>query len=236
MLQKTSIYAIFCYYLLLFVPLHRFIANIMDINEYIEAHSSAEPAYLKTINRQTHQLTVNPRMLSGFIEGRFLSHISRMLAPKRILEIGTFTAYSTLCMAEGLAPDGHIDTIEVNDELETLIHQHLSLSPYEDQITLHISDAKEILPTLQGPFDLIFIDADKREYIPYYNLCLPLLSERGIILADNTLWDGHIIDPAYSKDKQTQAVRAFNTMVQEDTRVENLILPLRDGITLIRKK
>ncbi len=236
MLQKICIYAIFCYYLLLFVPLQRFIAIIMDINEYIEAHSSQEPAYLRIINRQTHQLTVNPRMLSGFMEGRFLSHISKMLAPKRILEIGTFTAYSTLCLAEGLAPNGHIDTIEVNDELETLIRQHISLSPYEEQITLHIGDAKETLPTLQGLFDLIFIDADKREYISYYNMCLPLLSERGIILADNTLWDGHIIDPAYSKDKQTQAVCAFNTMVQEDPRVENLILPLRDGITLIRKK
>ncbi len=221
---------------ILFVLLQHLIIIIMDINEYIEAHSSVEPAYLKIINRQTHQLTVNPRMLSGFIEGRFLSHISKILAPKRILEIGTFTAYSTLCMAEGLAPDGHIDTIEVNDELETLIRRHIALSPYEQQITLHIGDAKEILPTLQSSFDLIFIDADKREYIPYYEMCLPLLSEKGIILADNTLWDGHIIDPAYDRDKQTIAVRAFNTMLQEDPRVEQLILPLRDGITLIRKK
>ncbi len=216
--------------------MHHLITIIMDINEYIEAHSSAEPAYLKTINRQTHQLTVNPRMLSGFIEGRFLSHISKILAPKRILEIGTFTAYSTLCMAEGLAPDGHIDTIEVNDELETLIRQHIALSPYEEQITLYIGDAKEILPTLQLPFDLIFIDADKREYISYYEMCLPLLSEKGIILADNTLWDGHIIDPAYDRDKQTIALRAFNAMLHEDPRVEQLILPIRDGITLIRKK
>ncbi len=236
MLEKTSIYASPCYYLLLFVTLQRFITIIMDINEYIEAHSTAEPAYLKTINRQTHQLTVNPRMLSGFIEGRFLSYISKMLAPMRILEIGTFTAYSTLCMAEGLRSDGHIDTIEVNDELETLIRHHLALSPYEQQITLHIGDAKEILPTLQPFYDLIFMDADKREYIPYYDMCLPLLSEKGIILADNTLWDGHIIDPAYDRDKQTQALRAFNTMLQEDPRVEQLILPLRDGITLIRKK
>ncbi len=208
----------------------------MSLTEYIESHSTPEPDYLKVVYRQTHQLTVNPRMLSGFVEGRFLSFLSKMLCPKRILEIGTFTGYSTLCLAEGLVSNGRLDTIEVNDELESLIRRHFALSPFEQQITLHIGDAKELLPTLQGPYDLIFMDADKREYDTYYDLCLPLLSPNGCLLVDNTLWDGHVVDAAYDKDKQTLALRKFNDRVRADVRVESLLLPLRDGLTLLRLK
>ncbi len=208
----------------------------MDINEYIESHSSPEPDYLQIITRLTYQKTINPRMISGHIEGRFLSLISRMIQPKRILELGTFTAYSSLCLAEGLQDDGLLDTIEKNDELETMIQHHLSLSPLGQKVCLHIGDANAIIPKLEHRYDIIFMDADKREYIAYYELCLPLLSPNGYMLIDNTLWDGHIIDPAYDKDKQTMALRAFNDMVVKDQRVETLMLPIRDGITIIRKK
>ncbi len=207
----------------------------MDLNEYIEKNTSPEADYLKQITRRTYQKTINPRMVSGQVEGRFLSMISRMILPKRILEIGTFTAYSTLCLAEGLQPDGWVDTIEVNDELETMILSNLTLSPLGERVRLHIGDAKEIIPQLNETYDLIFMDADKREYAEYYELCLPLLAENGFMVVDNTLWDGHVVDAAYDKDKQTVALRAFNDKVARDIRVEQVMLSIRDGITIIRK-
>lgn len=207
----------------------------MDILEYIEEHTSQEPEYLRVITRSTYQKTLNPRMLSGHIEGRFLSMMSKMLRPKRILELGTFTGYSALCLAEGLSADGILDTIEKNDELEDMIRSHFSLSPLGDKIRLYIGDAEDIIRSLDGKYDLIFMDADKRAYSAYYDLCLPLLSEDGVMVIDNTLWDGHIIDPAYDKDNQTVALRAFNAKVAADDRVEQVMLPIRDGLTVVRR-
>ena len=229
--------------------------NHMSLAEYIEAHSSPEGAVLKQITRNTHLEVINPRMLSGHVQGRVLSMLSQMIRPKRILELGTFTGYSALCLAEGLTEDGKLITIEHNDEMEEAIRRNLALSPLGNKIELVIGDAKEWLREvrersqasyslenapealqLKGGelFDLVFIDADKKEYCDYLDLVLPLMNEGGWILADNTLWDGHIIDPAYDKDKQTVALRAFNDKVAEDERLEKVILPLRDGLTVIR--
>ena len=218
--------------------------NHMSLAEYIEAHSSPEGAVLEQITRNTHLEVINPRMLSGHVQGRVLSMLSKMIRPKRILELGTFTGYSALCLAEGLTEDGKLITIEHNDEMEEAIRRNLALSPLGEKIELVIGDAKEWLepsPTLpkggsegRELFDLMFIDADKKEYCEYLDLVLPLMNEGGWILADNTLWDGHIIDPAYDKDKQTVALRAFNDKVAEDERLEKVILPLRDGLTVIR--
>ena len=212
----------------------------MTLEEYISSHSTAENDVLESIARDTHVHILNPHMLSGHVQGRVLSMFSYMLRPKRILELGTFTGYSALCLAEGLADDGRLITIEHNDELEDTIRRNLSRSPLGDKIELIIGDAKEILSNIQCPisniqFDLVFIDADKREYCAYLELVYPLVPVGGFILADNTLWDGHIIDPAYDKDKQTLGLRAFNDQLAQDDRFEQVILPLRDGLTIIRK-
>ena len=222
----------------------------MSLAEYIEAHSSPEGAVLEQITRNTHLEVINPRMLSGHVQGRVLSMLSKMIRPKRILELGTFTGYSALCLAEGLVEDGRLITIEHNDEMEDAIRRNLALSPLGEKIELVIGDAKEWLREVKGErlkvkgergkvksgelFDLVFIDADKKEYCEYLDLVLPLMNKGGWILADNTLWDGHIIDPAYDKDKQTVALRAFNDKVAEDERLEKVILPLRDGLTVMR--
>ena len=216
----------------------------MTLAEYIEQHSSPESDALRKITRSTHLELINPRMLSGHVQGRVLSMISQMIQPKRILELGTFTGYSALCLAEGLTEDGTLLTIEHNDELEDMIRRNLALSPLGEKIELVIGDAKEELRRLgerreaKGAelFDLVFIDADKKEYCDYLDLVLPLMREGGWILADNTLWDGHIVDPAYDKDRQTVALRAFNDKVMQDERLEKVILPLRDGLTIIRVK
>ena len=216
----------------------------MTLSEYIEQHSSPESPVLKQITRSTHLEVINPRMLSGHVQGRVLSMISQMIRPKRILELGTFTGYSALCLAEGLTEDGKLITIEHNDEMEESIRRNLALSPSGEKIELVIGDAKEELRRLgerreakgAGVFDLVFIDADKKEYCDYLDLVLPLMREGGWILADNTLWDGHIIEAAYDKDKQTVALRAFNDKVAADNRLEKVILPLRDGLTIIRVK
>lgn len=209
----------------------------MTLEEYIEHHSTPENEALANITRNTHVHVLNPHMLSGHVQGRVLSMLSHMIRPQRILELGTFTAYSALCLAEGLDENGRLITIEHNDELEDTIRRHLSLSPLGDKIDLLIGDAKEILqsPLSNLPFDLVFIDADKREYCTYFDLVYPLVRPGGFILADNTLWDGHIVDPAYDRDAQTLGLRAFNDKIAADERVEQVILPLRDGLTLIRK-
>ena len=215
----------------------------MTLSEYIEQHSSPESPVLQQITRSTHLEVINPRMLSGHVQGRVLSMISQMIQPKRILELGTFTGYSALCLAEGLTEDGKLITIEHNDEMEDSIRRNLSLSPLGEKIELIIGDAKEAMRRLGerreakgAEFDLVFIDADKKEYCDYLDLVLPLMREGGWILADNTLWDGHIIESAYDKDKQTVALRAFNDKVMQDERLEKVILPLRDGLTIIRVK
>lgn len=212
----------------------------MNISEYIEQHSSPESDILRQITRSTHLEVINPRMLSGHVQGRVLSMLSQMIQPRRILELGTFTGYSALCLAEGLTSDGTLITIEHNDEMEDAIRRNLSLSPLGEKIQLLIGDAKEYLSSLNTsetlPFDFVFIDADKKEYSDYLHLVLPFVRTGGWILADNTLWDGHIIDPAYDKDRQTIALREFNDLVAHHPRLDKVILPLRDGLTIIRVK
>ena len=219
----------------------------MTLEEYISEHSTPENEVLADITRETYVHVLNPHMLSGHVQGRVLSMISQMICPRRILELGTFTGYSALCLAEGLAEGGKLITIEHNDELEETIRRNISESPLSEKIELIIGDAKEVLQRsgLSGEaglcsfseavYDLVFIDADKREYCAYLDLVYPLVPVGGFILADNTLWDGHIIDPAYDKDKQTLGLRAFNDKLKEDDRFEQVILPLRDGLTIIRK-
>lgn len=209
----------------------------MDISDYIESHSTPESDLLRFITRDTYCNVLNPRMVSGHIQGRLLSMISRMIQPKRILELGTFTGYSALCLAEGLPEDGLLTTVEHNDELEDTIRRNLALSPLNDKIHLVIQDAKQFLADQSKPFDLIFMDADKREYCAYLDLLMnnQLLPVGGWLLADNTLWDGHIIDPAYDRDQQTIALRRFNDQVAADPRLDKLILPFRDGLSVIQR-
>lgn len=215
----------------------------MTLEEYISSHTTPENATLEAITRATHVHILNPHMLSGHVQGRVLSMISYMIRPKRILELGTFTGYSALCLAEGLAEGGQLVTIEHNDELEDTIRRNLALSPLGEKIELRIGDAVEELSAFSRQpsdgsrqmFDLVFIDADKREYCAYIDAVYPLVPVGGFILADNTLWDGHIVDPACDRDKQTLGLRAFNDKIKEDDRFEQVILPLRDGLTIIRK-
>ena len=213
-----------------------------DLTEYIEQHTTPESEVLSQITRHTNLEVLNPHMLSGHVQGRLLSMLSHMIRPRRILELGTFTGYSALCLADGLAPDGTLTTIEHNDELEDTIRHNLSMSPLGTRIHLVIADAKDYLintaPLSEGTgeVDLVFIDADKREYCTYLDLVYPLVRAGGWILADNTLWDGHIIDPAYDHDKQTLGLRAFNDQLTRDPRFSQVILPLRDGLTIIRKE
>lgn len=212
----------------------------MTLNDYIEKHTSPESETLSFITRDTHLNVLNPHMLSGQVQGRLLSMWSRMIRPKRILELGTFTGYSALCLAEGVDEAGQLVTIEHNDELEDTIRRNLAFAPEGKKIKLLIGDAKEILSERNeiirdNSFDLVFIDADKREYTAYLDLVYPLVPVGGWMIADNTLWDGHIIDPAYDKDKQTIGLRAFNDYLAQDERFEQVILPIRDGLTLIHK-
>lgn len=207
------------------------------IDAYMAAHSDAEPAWLAAIARETHVRTINPRMLSGHFAGRILKMLVRMVRPQRVLEIGTFTGYSALCLAEGLPADGHVDTIEIDDELEDFIRENIRQSPYAERITLHVGDALSIIPQLDGMFDFVFIDADKRAYRDYYELVLPKVPSGGFILADNTLWDGKVLLPnPPTGDHQTIEIKKFNDFVAQDERVEKVILPLRDGLTLMMKK
>lgn len=205
----------------------------MDIYDYISAHSSPEPDYLEAITHDTHLNVLNPHMLSGHIQGRLLAMIAEMTGAHRILELGTFTAYSALCLAEGGA---EVVTIDHNDELEDVVRANLARTRIGERVHTLIGEALEIIPTLTGEFDLVFIDADKRQYCEYLDAILPLCHAGTIILADNVLWDGHVIDPAYDKEKQTIGLRAFNDKVATDGRLEKVILPLRDGLTIIRVK
>ena len=205
------------------------------LDQYIADHSSPEGDYLYRLFRATHVEILAPQMASGHIQGRLLKFLVKMIRPRRILEIGTFTGYSGLCMAEGLDDDGKLYTFEVEDELEDFTRRWIEGSQFADKIEFIIGDALEIVPTLGEKFDLVFIDGNKREYIKYYEMAMEHLNDGGWILADNTLWDGHVIDPA-RQDAQTNGVRAFNALIRNDERVEVVILPLRDGLTIIRKK
>ncbi len=205
------------------------------LDDYIAAHSSPEGDYLYRLYRATNIEILNPHMASGHIQGRLLKLLVKMMRPKNILEIGTYTGYSAICMAEGLDDDGRLYTFEIDDELEDFTRRWIEGSPVADKIVFTIGSALEKVPQMGLKFDLAFIDGNKREYIDYYEMALDHLNDEGWILADNTLWDGHVIDPSY-KDAQTNGVRAFNNYVRADNRVEEVILPLRDGLTIIRKK
>ena len=207
-----------------------------QIEEYILSHIDDESDLLKQLNRDAHVNLLRPRMLSGHLQGKMLKMFCRLIRPRYILEIGTYTAYATLCMAEGADDNAEIHTIEVNDELEDFILKHLHKTKLKDKIHLHIGDAMEIIPRIGCTFDLVFIDANKRHYIEYYNLIFDRVRPGGLIIADNTLWDGKVLDTPKSSDKQTIGILEFNDMLAKDDRVEKVILPVRDGLTLIWKK
>lgn len=211
-----------------------------ELEQYILSHIDAEDEYLYRLYRQTHIRLLRPRMASGHLQGTLLKMLVSMIRPRQILEIGTYTGYATLSMAAGLPEGGKIRTFEINDELEDFTRPWLEGSPRADAIQFIIGDVLHLLPAMARKetivFDMAFIDGDKRQYLDYYELTLKHLSPGGYILADNTLWDGHVIDPAYDRDQQTLGIRRFNDFLAADTRVEKVILPLRDGLTLIRKK
>lgn len=205
------------------------------LEDYLAEHHQPESPLLAELNRQTHLKILQPRMLSGPLQGRYLSMLSKMLRPQNILEIGTYTGYSALCLAEGLQENGELHTLEINDELESFTRSYFDRSPHAPQIHLHIGDALELIPKLNKPWDLVFIDADKPRYLDYYQMLIPELPSGAVILADNVLWSGKVLEAVKADDESTQALLAFNKYVQEDPRVENLILPLRDGMMCIRK-
>ncbi len=202
---------------------------------YCESHTTPESDLLFRLGRETYLQTINPRMASGQMQGLLLSFIAKMLRPASVLEIGAFTGYSALCLAEGLAPKGELHTVEVNDEYEDRIRRFFSQSPLNDRIFLHIGDAREVVPALPNVWDLVFIDADKENYTLYYDLVFPHVKEGGFILADNVLWNGKVTEVEPAHDKDTRAIMAFNDKVQQDSRVRNLLLPFRDGIMMIEK-
>lgn len=208
---------------------------ISPLEDYILAHTSPEPDYLYRLWRATNVHTIHGRMASGHLQGRLLKMIVQMIRPKNILEVGTFSGYSAIAMAEGLEPDGRVYTFEINDEMEDFTRPWIEQSPVADRIDFRIGDALTEAPKLGVTFDMVFIDGDKRHYREYYDMSLSILRPGGYLLADNTLWDGHVVETAYDHDHQTQGVRAFNDYVAADDRVEQVILPLRDGLTLIRK-
>lgn len=210
-------------------------AENMNLDNYILTHSDAEPDYLGKVNRDTNVRMINPRMCSGHYQGRVLSMFCKMIRPQNVLEIGTFTGYSALCIAESLPENGLLHTIEIDDELEDFILENFQKSPYADKIKLHIGKALEIIPTIDQTFDLAFIDADKREYWDYFQAVLPKVKYGGFIIADNTLWDGKVVEKVRPSDKQTIEIIRFNELISKDNRVERVILPVRDGLTIIRK-
>lgn len=207
------------------------------INQYAEDHTSPENSVLQGLNRETYANVLMPRMLSGHIQGRILAMISKMLRPRRILEIGTYTGYSALCFAEGLTEDGVLHTIDINEELETMVRGYIAKAGMENKIQFHIGNALEIIPSLDETFDLVFLDADKENYARYYDLVIDKLSTGGIIVADNVLWSGKVLDEKeLAKDVETKALDEFNKKVLADPRVENVLMPVRDGLNVIRKK
>ena len=204
-----------------------------DIQQYLEKYTSAENALLKKINRETHVQVLRSRMLSGQLQGRMLSMISCMIRPRVILEIGTYTGYSALCLAEGLAENGRLITIDINEELQDRVNGYFLEANLQDRIDYRIGDATVVIPKLQGNFDLVFIDADKENYSHYFDLVIDRVNLNGFILADNVLWSGKVLDA--KPDKETKAIMEFNEKVQRDSRVQNVLLPIRDGMMLVRK-
>jgi predicted O-methyltransferase YrrM len=206
-----------------------------ELDQYCCSHTADENELLKRINRETHLEVLQPRMLSGHFQGRVLSMLSKMIQPKRILEIGTYTGYSALCMAEGLSPDGKLVTIDVNEELAARVQSYFDESSFSKQISYVISPALEVIPSLNETWDLVFIDADKQNYIEYYEMVLPLVKSGGYIILDNVLWSGKVTD-SQKNDKDTVLLRKLNTLIHTDERVEEVLLPIRDGLMIARKK
>ena len=208
----------------------------MSIEDYISRHIDAEGDYLYRLYRATNIHTIHGRMASGHLQGRLIKMFVEMIRPKNILEVGTFSGYSALCLAEGLQEGGKVYTFEINDEMEDFTRPWIEGSDVADKIDFRIGDANILAPQLGIEFDMAFIDGDKRTYLDTFNMVMDILRPGGFILADNTLWDGHVTDPAYDHDQQTQGIRIFNDAIAADERVEKVILPLRDGLTVIRKK
>lgn len=207
-----------------------------NIDDYVVAHSAKEPELLQQLNRETNQKVLAPRMLSGHYQGRILSMLSKLINPKNILEIGTYTGYSALCLAEGMRSDGILHTIDINEELMDLQKRYFEASPWKDQIVQHLGDATEIIPTLKEDFDLVFIDADKPNYPTYFQQIMEKLRPGGVILSDNVLWSGKVVEPVKGDDDSTKALLEYNRLLAEDERLETVMLPIRDGLTISRHK
>ena len=205
-----------------------------ELENYVANHSQDEPELLAKLNRETYQKILQPRMLSGHFQGRVLSMLAKIIHPKHVLEIGTYTGYATLCMAEGLAQNGTIDTIDINEELADFQKKYFDASEWKNQIFQHIGNALEIIPTLNKQFDLVFIDADKENYIHYFHLIVPMMRKGGIILSDNVLWSGKVIETLDPKDTSTKVLLEYNALLKNDPRVETVLLPIRDGLTVSR--
>jgi predicted O-methyltransferase YrrM len=204
-----------------------------QLQQYIDDHSMKESDLLKALDRETHQKVLQPRMLSGSYQGRLLALLAKMIGPKKILEVGTYTGYATLCLAEGLTTGGSIDTIDHNEELADMQRRYFDQSPYGSQIVQHLGEAKDILKTLTGPYDLVFLDADKENYPHYFDLIIDKLETGGILLSDNVLWSGKVLEKA--TDEATSSLQEYNHKINTDVRVETVVLPIRDGLTITRK-
>ncbi|WP_461533665.1 O-methyltransferase [Sinomicrobium sp.] len=205
-----------------------------DLERYVEDHTEKEPELLRQLDRETHQKVLRPRMLSGHFQGRLLSVLSKLIAPKYILEIGTYTGYSALCLAEGLQKGGMLHTIDINEELCDIQQKYFTLSGFGDSIVQHTGDALEIIPKLENGIDLVFIDADKPNYVSYFDLIVPKMKKGGLILSDNVLWSGKVLEEIKDNDKSTLALVEYNKKLREDPRVETVLLPIRDGLTVSR--
>jgi len=205
-----------------------------ELEDYIEQHSEKEPQLLAALNKETYQKILLPRMLSGHFQGRVLSMLSKLIRPVNILEIGTYTGYSALCLCEGMQENGQLHTIDIKEELIDFQRKHFDKSPWGKQITQHLGEAVDIIPTLDMKFDLVFIDADKENYINYFELIVPKMNKGGIILSDNVLWSGKVLEPLNPKDTSTKILLEYNKLLKEDPRVETVLLPIRDGLTVSR--
>lgn len=207
-----------------------------QLENYIESHSENEPVLLQQLSRETHQKILQPRMLSGHYQGRVLSILSKLINPKYILEIGTYTGYSALCLAEGLQKEGELHTIDNNEELVDFQRRYFDKSSFGNQIHQHLGNALDIIPKLKPNFDIVFVDADKVNYSNYFHLIMDKLNPGGIILSDNVLWSGKVLEPLKKDDLSTEAIMAYNKLLKDDDRVETILLPIRDGLTISRKK
>lgn len=205
-----------------------------ELDDYVTQHSENEPELLAALNKETYQKILLPRMLSGHFQGRVLSMLSKLIRPESILEIGTYTGYATLCLCEGLQENGTVHTIDINEELVDFQRKYFDKSPWGNQITQHLGDALEIIPKLNTKFDLVFVDADKENYVSYFNMIVPMMKKGGIILSDNVLWSGKVLEPLHPKDKSTKELLEYNKLLKEDPRVETVLLPIRDGLTVSR--